>query len=97
MWNHHLFVAPTEAMLQKGHSSYQKYHLTKMAPNKSDTSQKLHLAIYVIGFWQYYQPPASITYPHTIRNRGVIVIPLLNRKNFFLEYHDHEPESFKNK
>ena len=36
-------MAPTEVMLQKGHSSYQKYHLTKMTPNKSDTSQKLHL------------------------------------------------------
>ena len=62
MWNHHLFVAPTEAMLQKGHSSYQKYHLTKMAPNKSDTSQKLHLTKLTsrnlrFGFLQYYLPP----------------------------------------
>ena len=36
-------MAPIDIMLQKGHSSYQKYHLTKMAPNMNDTSQKRHL------------------------------------------------------
>ena len=30
-------------MLQKGRSSYQKYHLTKMAPNINSTSQKRYL------------------------------------------------------
>ena len=32
-----------DKMLQKGHSSYQKYHLTKMVPNINGTSQKWHL------------------------------------------------------
>ena len=28
------FMTPIDIMLQKGHSSYQKYHPTKMAPHK---------------------------------------------------------------
>ena len=28
-------MAPIDTLLQKGHSSYQKYHLIKMAPNIS--------------------------------------------------------------
>ena len=36
-------MAHTDTVLQKGHSSYQKNHLTKMAPNINDTSQKWHL------------------------------------------------------
>ena len=36
-------MALIDTMLQKGHSSYQKYHLTKMAPNINGTSQKWHL------------------------------------------------------
>ena len=36
-------MAPIDKMLQKGHSSYQKYHFTKMAPNVNGTSQKWHL------------------------------------------------------
>ena len=38
--NSHLtFMAPIDIILQKGHS-YQKYHLTKMAPNINDISHK---------------------------------------------------------
>ena len=36
-------MALIDTILQKGHSSYQKYHLTKMAANINGTSQKWHL------------------------------------------------------
>ena len=39
---HLTFMAPIDIMLQKGHS-YQKYHLTEMAHNINDTSQKWQL------------------------------------------------------
>ena len=36
-------MALIDTILQKGHSSYQKDHLTKMAPNINGISQKQHL------------------------------------------------------
>ena len=36
-------MAPIDTLLQKKHSSYQEYHLTKMAPNLFGASQKWHL------------------------------------------------------
>ena len=68
-------MALTDTILQKGHASYQKYHLTKMAPNINGTSQKwhlinatfhkeLHLKTYIIGFLKYYQHPAKKAYPY---------------------------------
>ena len=36
-------MAPIRTLLQKRDSSYQKYYLTKMAPNMSDTQRKWHL------------------------------------------------------
>ena len=36
-------MALIDIMLQKGHSSYQKYHLTKMARSINSTSQKSYL------------------------------------------------------
>ena len=36
-------MALIDTILQKGHSSYQKDHLTKMAPNKNGTQHKWHL------------------------------------------------------
>ena len=36
-------MALIDTILRKGHSSYQKYHLTKIAPNINGTSQKRHL------------------------------------------------------
>ena len=42
--NDHLtFMEPVDIILQKGHSSYQKYHLTKVTPTINGTSQKWHL------------------------------------------------------
>ena len=39
---------PLTQMLQKGHSFYKKYKLTKMASNINGTSQKWHLITYVV-------------------------------------------------
>ena len=36
-------MAPIDTIFKKEQSSYQKYHLTKMALNKNSTLQKLHL------------------------------------------------------
>ena len=58
-------MALIDTILQKGHSSYQKYHLTKMAPHKNDISQKWHLKTFIIGFLKYYQYPANKTYPYS--------------------------------
>ena len=38
-----IFMAPIDTIFKKEQSSYQKYHLTKMALNKNSTLQKLHL------------------------------------------------------
>ena len=57
-------MALIDTILQKGHSSYQKYHLTKMAPHKNGISQKWHLKTFIIGFLKYYQHPANKTYPY---------------------------------
>ena len=62
-------MALIDTILQKGHYSYQKYHLTKlaaningksqeMAPHKNDISQKWHLKTFLIGFLNYYQHSA---------------------------------------
>ena len=66
-------MALIDTMLQKQHSSYQKYRLTKMAPSinapyKNGTSQKRHLTKtasqnFYIGFLKYCQHPANKTYP----------------------------------
>ena len=39
-----------DKMLQKRHSSHQKYHLIKMTSHKNGISQKSHIKIYIIGF-----------------------------------------------
>ena len=49
--------------LTQYYSSYQKYHLTKMAPHKNGILQNWHLKTYIIGFLKYYQHPANRTYP----------------------------------
>ena len=36
-------MAPIRTLLQKSDSSYQKYYLTKMAPNMNDTQHKWRL------------------------------------------------------
>ena len=61
-------MAPIGTMLQKGHSSYQKYHLIKMTYHKNCISQKWHIKTYIIGFLKYYQHPA-IEPTHTIRQK----------------------------
>ena len=65
-----------------------------MAPNINGTSQKWHLTAYIIGFLKYYQPPASRTYPSTIRQRRVIGISLWSGKSLILKSHDHDCESY---
>ena len=53
-------MAPIDIVLQKGHSSYQKYY-------KNGTQHKWHLKKmafhnYIIGFLTYYQHPVNRTY-----------------------------------
>ena len=72
-------------MLQKGRSSYKKYHRTKMAPNINETSQKWHLTTCIIAFAKYYQSPTNINYPSTIRHRNLILISISNGKKIDLK------------
>ena len=80
--SHLTFPAPIDTVLQKRHSSYRKYHFTKMAPNLNGTSQKWHLTTmaslsYIIGFLKYYRHPSDIEEPSSIiRHRKVIGILL---------------------
>ena len=53
-------MVPIDTMLQKGHSSYQKYHLTKMALKINDTSQKWCLTTYITGFSEVLPTPLLI-------------------------------------
>ena len=46
-------MTPIDTVSQKGHSSYQKYHLAKMASHN-----------YIIDFLKYYQHHANRTYPY---------------------------------
>ena len=82
-------MGPTGTVLQKGFSSYQKYHLTKMAPNIKGTSPSHN---YIIGFLKHYQHPANRT-PTNIHRR-VIGISLLSRKIATWKSHDHVSESY---
>ena len=43
-------MAPIDTVLQKGHSSYHKYHLTKMAPNINGISQEWRLTTTLLFF-----------------------------------------------
>ena len=95
-------MAPNDRILQKGHSLYQKYKLTKMALNINDISQKCHLTKMVshnlilgIGFVKYYQTPANRTYLSLIRCMRVISILLCSGKHSILKSHEHESESYK--
>ena len=58
-------MALIDTILQKGHSSYQEYHLTKVAPNVNGTSQKWHLtkmASQNIYYW-FSQVATTNTFP----------------------------------
>ena len=44
------FMAPTVTALQKEHSSYQKYHLAKVAPKINGIPQKWHLTTTLVVF-----------------------------------------------
>ena len=61
-------MAPIDTVLQKGHSSYQKYHLAKMAPNINGISQK-------------WYPTTRISLPIGTNGRQLLVnfpMPLVN-------------------
>ena len=87
---HLTFMAPIDTVLQKEHSSYQKYHLPKMASNINGISQ-LHY-----WFSQVYTTNALLIEPTltTIRHRRVLGISLWSGKNSNLKFHDHESESY---
>ena len=68
-------MALIDTLLQKGHSSYQKDHLTKMAPNKNGTQHKWHLTkmvyhknsnskLTLLAFWSTTNNPANKNYPY---------------------------------
>ena len=86
-------MPPTETVLQKGHSSYQKYQLAKMAPNINGISQKWHLKT-ILLFFRSTINTLLIEPTPTIRHRRVIEISLWSRKNSALKSHDQESESF---
>ena len=74
-------MAPIDRILQKGHSSNQKYHLTKIAANINDTSQKWHLPktttahkngiskLTLLVFWSTTNTLPIETTPTTIRHK----------------------------
>ena len=71
-------------MLQKGHFSYQKYHIAKMASHK-----------YIIGVLKYYRfNTLLIETTPTIRHRTVTRVSLWSGKNSTLKSTDHESESY---
>ena len=86
-------MEPIDTALQKGQSSYQKYHFAKMAPNKNNgISQKCHLTITLLVFWSTTNTLLIEPTP-TIRYMRVIEILLWSIKNSALKSHDHESES----
>ena len=80
-------------MLQKEHSSYQKYCLAKMAPNINGISQKWHFTTTLLDFWSTINTLLTET-TFTIRHRRVIGISLWKGKNSTLKSHDHESEPY---
>ena len=86
-------MAPIDTVLQKEHSSYQKYHLAKIAPNVNGISQNWYLTTTLLAFWSttntlLIKPTAAI------RHRRVIGISLWSGKNLNLKSHNHESESY---
>ena len=97
-------MALLDTILQKGHSSYQKYHLIKMASNINCTSekwisQKRHLKTYIIGFLKYYQLLATPTITQKLEKRD-FKIPwpwvwiILQIKEFPLKNHPAQSLAF---
>ena len=85
-------MAPTVTVLQKEHSSYQKYHLAKVAPKINDTPQKWHLTTTLVVFWSTANTLIEPT--PTIRHRRLIGISLWSGKISNLKSHDYESASY---
>ena len=93
-------MGPSDLMVQKGHYSYQKYHLTKMAKTDNsqktcthkNISQKWHLTTYFIltTVFQSTTNTLLIEPNPTIRHRLVKVRLVWSGKNSILNSHDHE-------
>ena len=86
-------MAPIGTVLQNGYSSYQKYHLAKMAPSINDISQKWYLKTTILAFWSTTNTLIIEPAP-TIRHRIVLGISLSSGKNLILKSHDHESDSY---
>ena len=90
-------MALIDTILQKGYSSYQKYHLTKMTRNINGTSQKWHLKklasqnLTLLVFWSTTNTLLIEPTP-TVTHRRVIGISLRSGKKLTLN--DHEAESY---
>ena len=85
-------MAPIETVLQKGHSSYQKYHVAKMAPNINGISQNWYLTT-LLAFWSTTNTLVIEPNP-AIRHRRVTGISLWSRKNSTFKSHYHKSESY---
>ena len=81
-------MASIGTVLQKGHSSYQKYDLTQMTPNINNG-----ITTILLFFWSTTN---TLLKKHTpaIRHRRVKRISLWSGKNFTLKSHDHESGSY---
>ena len=86
-------MGPIDTMLQKRHSSYQKYYFTKMAFNINSISQKQHLTTTGLAFSSTTNT-LLIDPTSTIRHRRVIGISLWSGKSQTLKSHNHESESY---
>ena len=87
-------MATIDIVLQKRHSSYQKYHLPKMAPNMNGISQ-LHIVFWSTTNTMLQQLPT----PATITRRRTPKISFWSGKISTLKSHGHESElynKFKN-
>ena len=81
-------MASIGTVLQKGHSSYQKYDLTQMTPNINNG-----ITTILLFFWSTTN---TLLKKHTpaIRHRRVKRISLWSGKNLTLKSHDHESGSY---
>ena len=86
-------MALIDTVLQKGHSSFKKYHFAKIAPNINGISQKCHLTSTLLAFSSTTNTLLIGPTP-TIRHRRVIGTSLWSRKNSTLKFHDHKSGSY---
>ena len=88
-------MALIDTVLQKGNSSFKKYHFAKIAPNINGISQKCHLTSTLLAFSSTTNTLLIGPTP-TIRHRRVIGISLCIGKNSTFKSHDHKSGPYNN-